>query len=188
MSLTRKQTYLYFTLWKQAWAVLQKNQQSAISHQPSARHQITARALGVDKSSKDFTNADFDKVLGELRAIIEPDNLAAQLRQLNQERGRLLYGIRREANLAVGAGKAEAWLRGLVRRMNQEGDLGASDLDQLGPDELRKVRIALTQQERREAVAEGLSRKLSSLERLLPPNEKLSASAGRKSASPAGEI
>jgi hypothetical protein len=42
-------------------------------------------ALGEDKSSKDLTNEDFDKVPRRpSRAISQPDSLNAQLRALNQ--------------------------------------------------------------------------------------------------------
>jgi hypothetical protein len=43
------------------------------------RHALTRRALGVDKSSKLFTNADLDKVLARIKAEREPGNLNAQL-------------------------------------------------------------------------------------------------------------
>jgi hypothetical protein len=47
------------------------------------RHALTRRALGVDKSSKDFTNADLDKVLARIKAEREPGNLNAQLALLD---------------------------------------------------------------------------------------------------------
>lgn len=48
------------------------------------RHELHRRALGYGKSSKDFTNAEFDKVLAALRAISEPGNLDAQLNAIDQ--------------------------------------------------------------------------------------------------------
>ncbi len=48
------------------------------------RHQLHKQALGMDKSSKDFTNADLDKVLAAFYAITRPADLNAQLRQLDQ--------------------------------------------------------------------------------------------------------
>lgn len=48
------------------------------------RHNLHLKALGVRKSSKDFTNADLDKVLAALRAIINPGDLKSQLHALDQ--------------------------------------------------------------------------------------------------------
>lgn len=48
------------------------------------RHAFHKKALGVSKSSKDFTNADLDKIKAHALAILEPDNLAAQLRAQEQ--------------------------------------------------------------------------------------------------------
>lgn len=48
------------------------------------RHQIHVKALGFDKSSLEFTNAELDKVFAHFIAILEPDNLQAQIRILEQ--------------------------------------------------------------------------------------------------------
>lgn len=58
------------------------------------RYELHTRALGVDKSSKDFSNTDLDKVLGVFFAILRPDDLNSQLRQLDQgeERKNKLIG------------------------------------------------------------------------------------------------
>src|SRR5258708_40143021 len=47
------------------------------------RHQLHKQALGMDKSSKDFTNADLDKVLAAFYAITRPPDLDARLRPLH---------------------------------------------------------------------------------------------------------
>ena len=57
------------------------------------RHYLHVKALGQDKSHLDFTNDDFDQVLAEFRALSQPDNLDAQLRQQDMPRRRLLYSI-----------------------------------------------------------------------------------------------
>jgi hypothetical protein len=57
------------------------------------RHALHVEALGVSKSSKDFTNADFDRVLGVFRAVSQPASLSSQMRQLGQRRARLLYRL-----------------------------------------------------------------------------------------------
>ena len=43
------------------------------------RHELHVQALGCDKSSKSFTNADLDKVLAKFRAVYDGGNLDAQL-------------------------------------------------------------------------------------------------------------
>lgn len=58
------------------------------------RHELHTKALGQDKSSRQFTNADFDKVLGEFRVLSRPADLDAQLAQMNQHRKRLLWRAR----------------------------------------------------------------------------------------------
>jgi len=48
------------------------------------RHELHKKALGTDKSSKSFTNADLDRVLAAFYAITRPADLTAQLRQIDQ--------------------------------------------------------------------------------------------------------
>ena len=48
------------------------------------RHELHRKALGSDKSSKDFTNSDLDKVLAAFYAITRPTDLVAQLHQIEQ--------------------------------------------------------------------------------------------------------
>lgn len=82
-----KQQALYWREWAQVRA-----------KRPEAdRHALHTEALGCDKSHKDFTNEDFDKVLGVFRAASEPDNLDAQLLQLDQPRRRLAWKIQQLA-------------------------------------------------------------------------------------------
>ena len=61
-----------------------------------ASREIHRRALGCDKSSTALTNEEFDKVKAAFLAISRPDDLDAQIRQLNQARKRLLYRITQE--------------------------------------------------------------------------------------------
>jgi hypothetical protein len=72
------QTKLY---WRE-WAAVRRAQPEA------DRHAITAQTLGSLVSSRSLTNAQFDLVLGSFRAISQPSNLAAQMRQLAQPRTR----------------------------------------------------------------------------------------------------
>lgn len=84
--MTPKQKALYFTEWNKA--------RLAGGLDGESRHRLHVEALGHDKSSKDFTNADLDKVLATFRAISQPTSLHAQLRQIDQPRTRLLHRIR----------------------------------------------------------------------------------------------
>src|ERR1035437_5480131 len=87
------QNSLYFREWGRVRAAC-KQQGFPIPD----RHSLHVKALGQDKSHLNFSNEDFDQVLAEFRAISQPDNLAAQLRQQDMPRRRLLYSIRRLAD------------------------------------------------------------------------------------------
>ncbi len=84
--MTALQNRLYFREWGRVRAVCKQH-----GFPVPDRHALHVKALGLDKSHLDFTDADFDQVLAEFRAISQPDNLAAQLRQQEQPRCRLLY-------------------------------------------------------------------------------------------------
>lgn len=58
------------------------------------RHELHVKALGVRKSSKDFTNTDLDKVIAAFRAVYDDENFAAQMQQQDQpeERRRKMVG------------------------------------------------------------------------------------------------
>lgn len=76
--MTAAQQSLYFFEWGQArkWFLahgIDPKQADA------KRHSLHKKALGVDKSSKDFSNADLDKVLGVFRAVSRPGDFNAQM-------------------------------------------------------------------------------------------------------------
>lgn len=112
------QTSLYFREWG-------KVRRHYIEHgidpklTDSKRHELHQKALGYRKSSKEFTNKEFDKVLAVFYAITRPDDLGVQLRQ--QDQGELrrdeartrCMDILKEIGIGEGneAGRAE-WLRG----------------------------------------------------------------------------
>ncbi len=158
---TTAQRIMLFGLWKRAKAVLMHGRETWTKHEEDERRsQLTADAIGAAKSWSDLSNAGVDKIKGALQAIIAPTDLNAQLRQLSQERNRLLYGIRR-------LGHAPSYVQSILDRMDSrhgEADRDKTDewtrereraerpqrrLDELGPDELRKVMIALRKQEAR---------------------------------------
>jgi len=59
------------------------------------REQLTIKVCGSLISWNDLTNKQVDAIKGELLAILQPANLDAQLDQINQQRTRTLYSIRR---------------------------------------------------------------------------------------------
>jgi hypothetical protein len=103
------------------------------------RHQIHVRALGRDKSSLDFTNHDFDEVLKHFLAILEPDNLMAQLAILEQPEQRMgrardlcveLVSTLPQIKAAVNpANYADNYLDSLARRVRGKN---FADLDEAG--------------------------------------------------------
>jgi hypothetical protein len=122
------QTMLYFREWGRVRDV---RKSAGLPCGDVERHALHKKALGVAKSSKDFTNADLDKVLAAMRAITEPGNLTAQLRALDQQA--LRNNEARNACLAllvelgIGEGEHEdkahflrkAYLDGIVRKITR---------------------------------------------------------------------
>jgi hypothetical protein len=86
--MTKAQASLY---WRE-WGKVRK------AAPETDRHELHVRALGADRSHKEFTNGDLDQVLAEFRVVSEPWNLNAQMRQLNQPRKRLMWSIRNRAD------------------------------------------------------------------------------------------
>lgn len=87
--MTAKQDALY---WRE-WGALTRRCK-ADSMAPPDRHELHAKALGADKGHKEFTNADFDKVLAEFQVWSMPGDVRAQMRQADQPLTRLRYRIR----------------------------------------------------------------------------------------------
>lgn len=123
--MTSKQRALYFREWGSVRTACQQQ-----GHPVPGRHELHIRALGQDKSHLDLTNEDFDRVLAEFRAISRPDDLAAQLRQQDMPRRRLLYTISQLA--------PEPYWRAIAR-----DKFGTADLDSLDLEQLRQLRLTL---------------------------------------------
>lgn len=75
------------TLYWREWGRVRKIQPDA------DRHELHRQALGADKSSKAFNNRDLDRILGVFRAISQPADVDAQLRQQAMARTRALHAI-----------------------------------------------------------------------------------------------
>ena len=141
--LTNKQRYFYFGLWKKAKAILMHGRETWTGHEENLRRrEITVRALGYDKSSTDFTNREFDKVVQELRAIIDPGDLNGQLRQLNMERTRIWRGLR---SLMRQLDVTDSYVQAIASRMFDSN----SQLSTLNSQQLRDLMIALREHQRR---------------------------------------
>lgn len=81
--MTPAQTNLYFFHWgKVRKHYLEKGIDS--KQVDAKRHALHQRALGRDKSSKDFSSPELDKVIAVFRAVYDGGNLDAQLAQLDQ--------------------------------------------------------------------------------------------------------
>lgn len=83
-----RQQAMYWAEWGRLRDVLKARGKSWAEIEEH-RRKVTRRALGIEKSSKLFTNADLDLVLARIRSELEPDNLDAQLAlQENPEKRR----------------------------------------------------------------------------------------------------
>lgn len=110
------------------------------------RHNLHRKALGQDKSSTKFSNADFDAVIGVFRAVWDGGNLNAQLRQIDQPEMRsAAVRARIDALLpfiGVAAGREHQYLAGMSRRIfgtDQIQNLNAVQLARLEGILIRRV-------------------------------------------------
>lgn len=87
--MTAKQDALY---WREWGAVARVCKRDGLALPD--RHELHAKALGADKGHKDFTNAEFDKVLAEFRVWSRPGDIHAQMRQADQPLTRLRWRVR----------------------------------------------------------------------------------------------
>lgn len=83
MGLNERQLKLYWRAWAEVRRVNPQQE----------RDELTVRALGKRVSVKDFTNADFDRVLAVFRAVSRPADVDGQLRQQGQARARREHKI-----------------------------------------------------------------------------------------------
>ena len=129
-AMTALQNSLYFREWGRVRTAC-KQQGFPIPD----RHSLHVKALGLDKSHLDFTNDDFDRVLAEFRALSQPDDLPAQLRQQDMPRRRLLYSIMRRA--------PEPYWRAIAR-----DKFGTDDETRLDLAQLTQLRITMAARSR----------------------------------------
>lgn len=148
--ITPRQNALYWREWAAAMRALMLERSTWTKlEENTARHLVTMEALGIDKSHLEFTNADFDKVLGALRAISQPGNLNAQLRQVRGQHRRMEWALDR---LMKKLGVDRNYVQAVVDRMDFEHRTSATlhpKLEDLTAPELEKVLIALRKQVKR---------------------------------------
>jgi len=99
------------------------------------RHELHVRALGGRKSSKDFTNADLDKVIATFRAITQPCDFNAQMRQQNQPDRRKSVEVTRigelKHHIGANAGYEAGYVASIVRSNFGTDQLGSLTFEQL---------------------------------------------------------
>lgn len=114
------QTNLYFYEWG-----LARKHYLAKGFDPkqadAKRHALHRKAFGCDKSSKDFTNADLDKVIAVFRAVWDGGNLDAQIEQIEQPQKRRGAALSRinvlKMYLRVKNGLEGSYVGGISRKL-----------------------------------------------------------------------
>ena len=129
--MTPKQNSLY---WRE-WGAVVRHCKAASLPAPD-RHDLHQAALGADKSHLAFSNEDFDRVLAQFRAQSRPEDLGAQLRQMNQPQIRLKFAINRLA-------PAPEYWAAIAR-----DKFGTADLDALTLEQLSQLRNTLADRRR----------------------------------------
>lgn len=134
-------TKAQITLYWREWSAVKRRVGDEADDE--LRHGLHVKALGKDVSSRAFTNAQFDKVLGEFRSLSRPADLDAQLAQLNQPRKRQLWKIGYQKRLLkVFISDPQAYVQTILderfrgRRLDElsdqrDGFHGRSELDML---------------------------------------------------------
>lgn len=131
----------YFSTWLKVREVLIKFGGESPKTADAKRKEIHRDALGVDKSSKDFTNLDLDKVLAELETYLI--GVQSKDRINNGPRLRLLASIRAK-------GFTDEQIRGQCRH-NQHAFGGRDDFEDFSEENLTVLRLQLEERRRQEA-------------------------------------
>lgn len=119
------------------------------------RHALLERA-GFDSLTQVDPGAGFDRVLAELQALINPDDLDAQLRQITMPLERLRYACRLLAKAICdlnpsSASHPEAYLRRLL--VDRFHTMSLDDLDETQLTQLRNTLAARRSSSRRSSRA-----------------------------------
>ncbi len=109
---------LYFRAWGEARKVL-RSKLIPPDEADAKRHQIHREVLGKDKSAKDLTNTEFDRVLAAFRAVSTPvEDLYGQLAADRVGIEQLRKSVRL---LCSALERGDDYLEGIARQMNSGG-------------------------------------------------------------------
>jgi hypothetical protein len=142
--MTDAQVGLYRREWGKARAVLRRTLSAKAADEE--RHAIHIQALGKDKSSLSFNNADLDEVLKLFRSISQPANFVAQVELVDMGATRKRWTIRHLLS-ALALDEEDAEL--LITRRQRAGRLltvspaAAVTFETIGEADLERVMIDL---------------------------------------------
>lgn len=99
--MTPAQQNLYWREWQ---ACSKARKERGLAATDANRHQLHVEALGVDRSMKDLTQRQFDRVLAKFRSFSRPADLNAQMRAEDQDGHRHQSALEEISELAHEAG------------------------------------------------------------------------------------
>lgn len=118
--MTTAQTAKYFFEWGRARDFF-RGRGMPHAEADAQRHRLHVKALGRAKSSKDFTNADLDKVIAAFRAVWDGGNLDAQLAQIEMPEKRAAAAVARIGvlmlHLRLENGRETGYVAGIARNL-----------------------------------------------------------------------
>jgi hypothetical protein len=128
--MTPKQTKLYWLKWGQ---VCESHGWTALNTDLDARRKSChVLALGTPKSSKDFSNADLDRVLNVFSSLIDSDDLATQIDRQAYETGDDDPGERKRILHKIASlGLEQPYITKVTRNMYHTSRFTDLTLDQL---------------------------------------------------------
>lgn len=129
--MTPRQTKFYWQMWKVV----------STARKTKDRHAWHEQVLGRTVSSKDLTDADYDKLKADFLSITKPDSVTAQMRQIAmpQIRGRKAVEL-----VAAAMDRDQAWIESIVAQASRQrkfavsgrGPGAAAQFETLTPQEL----------------------------------------------------
>lgn len=139
--ITAKQQRLYLIQWAKVKKLLMSCKEIRNHAEAEAkRHAIHVEALGVDKSSKLFTNADLDRVLDAFQTYLGLADPRVSQKAVEEPRKRALYAIDK-------LGFPPAYI--LKVAVDKFGTVnGCAWRDKLGESELNLLKLTLTMRAR----------------------------------------
>lgn len=144
-AINQSQIQLYLREWGKVRVILRRTMSP--KEADAQRHALTIQALGYDKSSKEFSNDELDKVLKQFRAISKPGDLHAQMDDQAANRGR--FKVRQ---LLSALGKDEAHAEQLIDGRHAGDALvtvsaeGVATFENIGPADLERIALDLKEE------------------------------------------